>query len=166
MKDQAVGNWGRWGADDERGALNAITPESVLAALALAGEGRIVSLAQPLDGETPVPDGKIPPTHYMTRDGGDYAVNGKLLGRSRLSEDVLMMGTHAGTHIDSLAHVWYGEELYNGHHQSSLRSRGASRCGVDKLCPNGEGGFTSPASTSGSAPRRRSHPCPGCRAER
>ena len=128
-------NWGRWGSADERGALNAITPESVVAALALAREGRVVSLGQVLDDATPVPAGKLPPTHYMTRDGGDYAVDGRLLGRSRLSEDIVTLGTHAGTHIDSLAHVWYGEQLYNGFHQSTLRSRGASRCGVDKLGP-------------------------------
>lgn len=26
------GNWGRWGAADERGALNLLTPETVVAA--------------------------------------------------------------------------------------------------------------------------------------
>lgn len=135
MTDAAKSNWGRWGEQDERGALNAVTPESVLAALSVAGRGRVLSLAQPLDDRTPVPHGKVPPAHYMTRDGGDYAVDGRLLGRSRLSEDVLMMGTHAGTHIDSLAHVWYGEQLFNGHDQSTLKSRGASRCGSDKLAP-------------------------------
>ena len=30
-----LSNWGRWGADDERGTLNFITPERVLAACAL-----------------------------------------------------------------------------------------------------------------------------------
>ena len=27
-----TGNWGRWGDDDERGTLNLLTPEAVLAA--------------------------------------------------------------------------------------------------------------------------------------
>ena len=29
---EQVSNWGRWGADDERGTLNYLTPEKVAAA--------------------------------------------------------------------------------------------------------------------------------------
>lgn len=32
-------NWGRWGADDQRGALNFITPATRVAAAALVREG-------------------------------------------------------------------------------------------------------------------------------
>src|ERR1700676_2843660 len=40
-----LSNWGRWGDDDELGAANLITPAKRKQALALAKEGRTVSLA-------------------------------------------------------------------------------------------------------------------------
>src|SRR4029079_1514452 len=40
-----LSNWGRWGADDELGAANLITPAKRKQALALAKEGLPVSLA-------------------------------------------------------------------------------------------------------------------------
>src|ERR1700682_75770 len=40
-----LSNWGRWGADDELGAANLITPAKRRQALALAKEGLTVSLA-------------------------------------------------------------------------------------------------------------------------
>src|SRR5215216_1033848 len=36
-------NWGRWGPDDERGALNLITPEKRIQAAGLVREGTTVS---------------------------------------------------------------------------------------------------------------------------
>src|SRR6202163_2040433 len=40
-----LSNWGRWGDDDELGAANLITPAKRKQALALAKEGRTISLA-------------------------------------------------------------------------------------------------------------------------
>ena len=40
-----LSNWGRWGAQDELGAANLITPAKRKQAVALAREGRVVSLA-------------------------------------------------------------------------------------------------------------------------
>lgn len=40
-----LSNWGRWGPDDEMGALNLITPEKRRAAADLVTEGFTVSLA-------------------------------------------------------------------------------------------------------------------------
>lgn len=45
---ERVSNAGRWGADDELGTLNFITPEKRLAAAALVQTGEAVSLAHPL----------------------------------------------------------------------------------------------------------------------
>jgi len=39
---QRYSNWGRWGADDERGALNFITRERVIAACAIPKAGRVI----------------------------------------------------------------------------------------------------------------------------
>src|SRR5262245_13967748 len=40
-----LSNWGKWGADDELGAANLITPSKRKQALALAKEGLTVSMA-------------------------------------------------------------------------------------------------------------------------
>ena len=44
-------NWGRWGADDERGAINLITPAKRVAATRLVKTGRAVSLSRPFPKE-------------------------------------------------------------------------------------------------------------------
>src|SRR5215831_232334 len=38
-------NWGRWGAADERGTTNLITPEKIMSAAKLVKTGQVVSLA-------------------------------------------------------------------------------------------------------------------------
>ena len=43
-----LSNWGRWGKDDERGALNLITAEKRKQASALAKTGTAVSLSRPM----------------------------------------------------------------------------------------------------------------------
>ena len=40
-------NWGRWGKDDQRGAMNLVTPEKRVAAARLVKSGRSVSLSRP-----------------------------------------------------------------------------------------------------------------------
>ncbi|MGH3383881.1 MAG: cyclase family protein [Nocardioidaceae bacterium] len=128
--------WGRWGSDDEVGALNQVGPEQRLAAVSMVSEGRVVSLAQPLGRSTPVPQHRLGVGHFMDRDGGDYAAGARRPGGFQFAEDTLMMPTHSGTHIDALCHVWYDDLLYNGHSASTVRSTtGAARCGVDTLPP-------------------------------
>ena len=48
----AITNWGRWGSDDELGALNFINAAARRRGVEQARDGRVVSLAYPL---TPVP---------------------------------------------------------------------------------------------------------------
>ena len=50
---QQLSNWGRWGPDDERGTLNFITPDRVLAACSLPRSGRVISCALPFDQNGP-----------------------------------------------------------------------------------------------------------------
>lgn len=131
-----TGNWGRWGPDDEAGALNLIDPTAVLAGSALVEEGRVLSLAQPVGPQAGVPPHRRPPQRFMDRDAGDYAAGARSPNGFRFAEDTVQLGTHSGTHLDALAHAWTGDELYNGHPASAVRStRGAQRCGADKLRP-------------------------------
>lgn len=136
MSNGAVGNWGRWGDDDEAGALNLVDSTAVLGGLALATEGRVLSLAQPIGPSAGVPPHRRAPQRFMDRDAGDYAAGARSPDGFRFAEDTVVFGTHSGTHLDALAHAWSGDELYNGHAATGTRStRGAQRCGADKLVP-------------------------------
>lgn len=127
-------NWGRWGEDDERGTANLLTAERVLAATGLVRQGKVIPLALPI-GETGTPTlpGRPPPQHFMRRDGGDYAGGLERASGFQSVDDVLMMPTHNGTHIDALAHVGDEHQLYNGFPLAGVRSNGARKLGIDKL---------------------------------
>jgi kynurenine formamidase len=129
-------NWGRWGADDQAGALNLVDARATLAAAGLVTEGRTISLAQPVGPGAGVPPHRRSPQRFMDRDAGDYAAGARSPDGFRFAEDTVQFGTHSGTHLDALAHTWSGDELYNGHPAASTRStKGASRCGAEHLRP-------------------------------
>ena len=128
--------WGKWGEQDERGALNQIGVEELKRALGLVRSAKVMSLAQPLSEQTPVPGHRAPMQHFMGRDGGDYAAGGKRPGGFQFAEDTVIMAMHFGTHIDALCHAWYDDKLYNGFPSNGTRSTtGAARCGVEKMGP-------------------------------
>jgi kynurenine formamidase len=127
-----VSNWGRWGADDERGTMNFVTPDVIRRAAACVRRGEVFSLALPLDADGPQfgQGGRVNPVHLMTSlhnpmspdpDGPRYA------------DDVIVMPLQCATQWDSLAHVHYGGQLYNGHAVSTLTTAGAARNGIDKM---------------------------------
>ena len=95
-----LSNWGRWGANDELGALNLITPAKRKQAAALVKEGLSVSMALTADTVKSI-DNPNPYDHRMTGLGADYI-------------GVAMHGW-AHTHLDSLAHVNYDGVFYNGY---------------------------------------------------
>ena len=57
-------NWGRWGKDDQVGALNLVTPAKRVAATRLVRSGRSVSLSRPFPKE-PGLNNALPAQHYM-----------------------------------------------------------------------------------------------------
>jgi kynurenine formamidase len=129
-------NWNRWGADDERGALNHIGPDQVKRAASLVTSGEVLTLAQSLSPRTPVPAHRHGIQHFMGRDGGDYAAGARRPGGFQFAEDTVVLPLHIGTHIDALCHAWYDDQLFNGFPQSATRSTsGAAHCGIDKMGP-------------------------------
>jgi len=128
--------WGRWGADDEAGALNLIGPEQVKRAAQLVRTGEVVRLAQPLSSRTPVPRHRAGMQHFMGRDGGDYAAGAGRPGGFQFAEDTVIMPLHIGTHMDSLCHAWCDGRMFNSYRENTMRSTsGATRLGVEKLPP-------------------------------
>ena len=61
---EKLSNWGRWGKDDERGALNFITDKKRAAAARLVQTGESVSMAVPL---ATIPAADNPTSGIMAR---------------------------------------------------------------------------------------------------
>ncbi|MEU8774988.1 cyclase family protein [Streptomyces sp. NPDC048606] len=130
-----VNNWGRWGADDEIGTLNLITPEVVRAAAAEVRDGLRIPLALPLkeDGvQAGLIPGRINPLHTMVQ------INQELFGPGTVacSDDAVTMGLQSGTHWDALTHVSHSGRIYNGRPASTITAHGrAEFSGIDKATP-------------------------------
>jgi kynurenine formamidase len=128
-------NWNRWGPDDERGALNRITPAAVLRGVQTVRSGVTHSLAVPLRaGHGPIFPGRQPLQHFMTRHGGDYAAGLKEKGFG-FADDYVLLATHGTTHLDALSHVWQDGLMWNGYSANEVTSIGASRCGIEQTGP-------------------------------
>jgi len=130
-------NWGRWGSDDERGALNLLAEGAVLGGVASVRRGRVYGLGLPID-ETAAPIvgyRGAPRRLTLTSDSDQemYASFGAAPGVGG-NQEVLMIPSHHGTHIDALSHVYSENVMYNGFPSSSFKSfSGASRLGAEKL---------------------------------
>jgi kynurenine formamidase len=121
---ESVKNWGRWGADDELGTINYLTPEKVRGAAALVRSGRRVSLAIPIN-KTAGPDNSMQATLLVVQ-AHDVPVDES---KVRFGLDWLGMAAHgdAHTHVDALCHISYGGLTYNGRRaEEVLLSNGAA----------------------------------------
>jgi kynurenine formamidase len=130
---------GRWGEDDERGALNLQTHESVLAGVGAAGTGRVYSLGLPVQrsGQPHVAHRPSPQRLTLTSDtdAGMFSAFGAAPGTGS-HEDVVVLPTHEATHMDALGHVFDGDALYNGFPAGSTSTYGGlARCGIEKAGP-------------------------------
>lgn len=135
-KEYNVDGWGRWGTEDELGSLNLLGPPEVIAAVAEVREGTVLSLAAPIvSGRGFGVVGRTPPTHYMVRDGGDYAAGRPERAGFGFADDVVTLPTHGVTHVDALSHVWQDGQMYNAHSSRTVTSRGAGRLGIEKMTP-------------------------------
>jgi kynurenine formamidase len=127
-------NWGRWGVDDERGALNLIDSAKILSSLRSVEKGEVISLAQPTGPGRGAPPHRNPVSRFMDRDAGDYALGARAPGGFKFAEDSIALPTHSGTHIDALSHTWSGDALYNNFPASNIRStKGAVKLGAEKI---------------------------------
>ncbi|MGW5528117.1 cyclase family protein [Streptomyces xanthochromogenes] len=127
-----VNNWGRWGADDERGTLNHISDEVVREAAGEIRSGLRVPLALPLqqDGvQTGVIPGRVNPLHTMVQ------INQEIFGPGTIacSDDAVTFGLQAATHWDALTHVSHSGKIYNGRPAATITAHGGAEfSGIDK----------------------------------
>lgn len=130
-------NWGRWGPDDQRGTLNFITPDRVLAACALPRSGQVISCALPFDSKGPQSGvgGRYNPIHTMIADGGDALAGAQdhFPGGFNYADDAISMPLQCGTQWDALSHVFYDGRMYNDRDISLVTSRGARVNAIEQI---------------------------------
>ena len=121
-------NWGRWGADDQRGTVNFITPDKLVAAGALIRTGKVFDLGIPLDDNGPQPGGgRINPVHLMSQTGDRQLFPGGF----RYADDYIFMPLQGASQWDALAHVYYDDQLYNGYPSNDVTVVGAFKCSIE-----------------------------------
>ena len=115
-----LSNWGRWGADDERGTLNLITPAKSREAAGLVRSGVTVSLAH----------------NPMTEEALDNPSTAfeHIMGES-LRSDTYRFTYHGYgvSHIDSLCHFMHNGRLYNDIPPSASTPEGCGKLGIQNL---------------------------------
>ena len=116
-----LSNWGRWGADDELGAANLITPAKRRAAAALVTEGISVSLAHDVVQET-----ALDATTILDREVLRISATGA-------ADQYQYTGSYHGvihSHLDAVdCHIMYEGKGYNGVAMEEIEEAGG--------CPRG-----------------------------
>ena len=111
LKDSPT-NWGKWGDDDEVGALNYLGAEQVLAAVRLVSAGKVFTL-QRLIGDPkgdPVWPGRTPAVRTQVLDESDWDEGGKgaaFPGGLHYADDKIDAYLQGSTQYDALGHLWY-----------------------------------------------------------
>ncbi|WP_340676772.1 cyclase family protein, partial [Paraglaciecola sp.] len=110
-------NWGKWGPEDQIGALNYLDAAQVKRGVKAIKSGERFTLQLPMiHGEGPVFPGRVPVMHFMAQDEGIYSSKKSepLSGGMKYSDDAVFMYLQGTTHMDALGHAWYSDKIYNG----------------------------------------------------
>jgi kynurenine formamidase len=118
-----------YGAADQAGSLNEITPCHVVRAAGLVRSGQVFDLAHVLDSSAPAFPGRSFRQMLTSEPGrriGDNEVN--------FIVEWVTAPSQIGTHMDGLNHLLDGERMYNGHRLGDvLAEHGTTRLGVETL---------------------------------
>lgn len=124
----------KWGADDEIGAANLITPESVLAASKLVKTGKTYNLGIVIDKNTPA----FAPRSMSVTILQPNQISTSGLGPTKMTynDDIFTGWLGIGPQIDGLGHTGVDHIYYNGHKDSDFaKADGLKKLGIEKLPP-------------------------------
>ena len=139
--------WGPWGAGDEIGSLNAMTPATMKAALALVKEAKVYDLGVPYDAESFKWPGHSPATILTFRgpEGVKRQGDFKVALDPALNPDkiawhscAIFINDNVGTQIDSLGHITTGDDnhWYNCFKESEWGGNfGIRKCDATTIPP-------------------------------
>ena len=126
----------KWGADDEIGSANLITPENTLKAAGLIRQGKSMPLGIVIDSETPA---------FAPRSLNLQVVQPNQQGGQRLdgfgypgvyNDDILQTWVGIGSQIDGLGHLGEGGMYYNCNDEKDFAAiTGLTRLGVHAIPP-------------------------------
>jgi kynurenine formamidase len=132
----------RYGADDQIGTLNEITPKVVLDAVRLVKTGHVVDLGRILDENTPKFPGRF--WHQTINVSAPYTnlrrsdTVGKGWGKNEINWITeIQVGTfQVGTQLDSIGHIQIGDRFYNGWRaRDVVEDWGLNRFGMETVPP-------------------------------
>ncbi len=125
----------KWGAADEIGAANYMTPATALQASKLIKTGKVYSLGITVNTTTPA----YPPrtcSIYIVQPGQTGSSEGLGNTHTTYNDDILNCWTGIGTQIDGLGHIGVGDRYYNGLKWGEFASIGGlKKLGADKIPP-------------------------------
>ena len=121
----------RWGADDQRGAANRLTPAKVLETKDLITKGSVYQLGHVYEPGMPM----FGTRHYSLRIPQAF----KMAGRNdAVYHDDLVSGElgQIGTQFDGLGHLGIGDLFYNGNRRSEFaQAEGLTKLGIEHVGP-------------------------------
>ena len=119
----------RWGAADQRGAANRITPAKVLEAKNAIQKGQIYQLGHVYEAGMPMYGTR----HYSIRIPYPFPMPGK---NQAVYHDEVISGElgQIGTQFDGLGHLGIGDLFYNGNRRSEFaQAEGLTKLGVENV---------------------------------
>lgn len=150
--------WGKWGKDDELGAVNELSTADVVRAVALVKKGKvydleterfhgqqvwhghcgfdIVTYASP-KGRRNMNNSKYDPAYAWNKEGGWLALEVNKYNAG-LNTEMIIGPLHLGTHIDGLCHLTVGEDdhWYNGfNYENDWSDYGPLKTGAETIPP-------------------------------
>ena len=114
-------NWGKWGPDDELGALNYLDAKEVLRGAQHIRTGDVFTLQIQMgraDGPgDPLWPGRRAMEKKMELDESTWDGDGapQFPGGLHYADDTALMFLQGSTQYDALGHVWYDGQLWNGY---------------------------------------------------
>jgi kynurenine formamidase len=119
----------RWGADDQRGAANRITPAKVLEARNLITRGVVYELGRTYEAAMPL----FGTRHFSLRIPQTYGPMGT--NRTMYHDEIVSAEIgQVGTQFDGLGHIGVGDLFYNGNDRADFsRGDGLTKLGVENV---------------------------------
>src|SRR5277367_1809075 len=130
-------NWGKWGPNDQLGALNYITAEKIVEAARMVRSGKVISMALPFDSNGPQTGawGRVNPVHGFVLTGTDAAAGAQegMPHGIGAADDFVSMFLQCGTQWDALSHIYDYGKMWNGYSAAKVTSRGAELNGIEHM---------------------------------
>ena len=124
----------KWGPKDEIGAMNLITPQSVLKAAKLIKTGKTYNLGIIVDSKTPA----FPPRTMSITILQPNQIRTTGLGptKTTYNDDIFMGWLGIGPQIDGLGHIGIDHVYYNGFKAKDFaKADGLTKLGIEKYPP-------------------------------